>query len=99
MKSCLSNKQKNVLQPSSFAQQKQMQQQQRIKKNYFREKQKNKTTVNKTDKNKPMRLIKEHIIEIIEITMLNKSTISKDTFKINKNRKVYIGHVLAPWSK
>lgn len=46
---------------------------------YFREKQKTKSIVNKTDKNKPMRLIKEHK-EIVEMSVLNKSKISKDTF-------------------
>lgn len=36
--------------------------------------------VNKTDKNKPMRLIKEHN-ENFEMSVLNKSKISKGTFK------------------
>lgn len=56
-----------------------MQEQQRILKNSFREKQKNKSIVNKTDENKPMRLIKEHK-EIVEMSLLNKSKISKDIF-------------------
>lgn len=48
-------------------------------KNYFREKQKNKPMVKKTDKNKHMRLIKENK-EIIEMSVLNKSEISKGIF-------------------
>lgn len=48
--------------------------------------------VNKRDKNKPMRLIKENK-EIIEMSVLNKPEISKSAFGMIKNKKVYIGYV------
>lgn len=80
VKSCLSNKQRKLLQPSSFAEQNQIEKQ-RIKKKKITSQRirKNRLMMDNTDKNKPMWLIKE-VKEIIELAVLNKSEISKDIF-------------------